>query len=47
MQVIVGFLAGLEFVQLGSLGFMDLVLLGVFRKLSEVNSADDFASSIF
>lgn len=30
MQVIAGFLAGLEFVQLGSLGFMDLILLGVF-----------------
>lgn len=47
MQVIAGFLAGLEFVQLGSLGFRELIFEEFFRKLLEVNSADDFARSIF
>jgi len=31
MQVVAGFLAGLEFVQLGSLGFREMIFLGVFQ----------------
>lgn len=48
MQVIVGFLAGLEFVQLGSFSFRDLISLEVIsRKTLEVNYNVDFEISCF
>lgn len=47
MQVIGDFLAGLEFVQLVSLGFREQIFRRVFWTLLEVNSANDFASNIF
>lgn len=45
MQAIAGFLMGLEFVQLGSLGFRELIFGSFFRNLLEVNSAADFFTS--
>lgn len=48
MQVIAGFLAGLEFVQLGSFSFRDLISLEVIsRKTPEVNYNVDFEISEF
>lgn len=39
----IAFLAGLEFVQLGSFRFRELILLGIiYQKTLEVNYNDDF-----
>lgn len=46
MQVVAGFLAGLEFVQLGSLSFRELIFLEVIsKKTLEVNYNHDFEIS--
>lgn len=47
MQVIAGFLTGLEFVQLGSPSFRELIFLeAISRKTLEVNYNDDFEISV-
>lgn len=46
MQVITGFIGGLEFVQLGCFSFSELILLEIIsRKTLEVNYNDDFEIS--